>query len=141
MQREGRMNRWLVKGDPEDYSAADLERERRTVWSGVKNPAAIAHLRAMTVGDEVLVYHTGGEKSVVALARVAVGPRADAGDRTGKLVVVDLEFVRWLKKPVALAAIKAEPAFADFLLVRIGRLSVMPVTPAQWKRLMELARE
>jgi predicted RNA-binding protein with PUA-like domain len=135
------MNRWLVKGDPEDYSAADLERERRTEWSGVRNPVAQGHLREMKIGDEVLVYHTGGEKAVVALARVAAGPRPDTGDQTGKLVVVDLEFVRWLKNPVTLAAIKADSAFADFLLVRIGRLSVMPVNAGQWKRIMELAGE
>lgn len=132
------MRRWLVKSDPQEYSAGDLERDGRTVWSGVKNATALIHLRAMRPGDPVLVYHTGGEKAVVAVAKVSGGPRPDDADRTGKLVVVELGFDRWLAKPVPLAAIKADSRFADFGLVRIGRLSVMPVSDAEWMGLVEL---
>lgn len=132
------MNRWLVKSDPDEYSAADLERDGLTAWTGVKNATALIHLRAMKAGDPVLLYHTGDAKAVVAAATVAAGPRPEPDDPTGKLVVVDLAFDRWLKAPVPLAAIKADPAFKDFALVRIGRLSVMPVTEAEWKRLASL---
>ena len=130
------MNHWLVKSDPDEYSAADLERDRKTVWDGVTNALAQRHLRAMAKGDPVLVYHSGKEKAVLAVAEIAGAPRRDPKDKTGKLVIVDLSFDRWLKNPISLAAIKSDPAFKDFALVRISRLSVMPVTPAQWERLM-----
>lgn len=133
------MSRWLVKGDPDDYGAPDLERDGATVWTGVRNPQAQANLRAMRTGDEVLVYHTGGEKTIVALARVSGGPKPDPTDKTGKAVAVELEFKDWLKRPVSLAEIRARPVFKDFLLVRISRLSVMPVSAAEWKAIIDLA--
>ena len=133
------MNRWLVKSDPEDYGAPELEREKRTAWTGVSNPVALKNLRAMADGDEVLVSHTGEQRAVVALAAVAGKPRPDPADKSGKSVLVELEFKRWLKKPVALAQIKEEAVFKDFDLVRISRLSVMPVGMAYWKRIMALA--
>jgi predicted RNA-binding protein with PUA-like domain len=135
------MNHWLVKTEPEAYSAHDLEREKRTAWTGVSNPVALKHLRAMADGDEVMVYHTGAERAVVALAVVAGKPRPDPADKSGKAVLVELEFRQWLAKPVDLATIKGEPAFASFDLVRISRLSVMPVSGAHWKRIMALAEE
>lgn len=133
------MNRWLVKSDPDEYSAHDLERDGKSDWSGVRNPAAQGHLRAMQPGDGVLVYHTGKERAVVATATVASAPRPDPGDKTGKSVTVDLAFDAWLKGVVPLAAFKVEPAFKEFALVRIGRLSVMPVTADQWKRTLKMA--
>jgi len=133
------MKRWLVKSDPDEYSAADLERDRQTAWTGVKNPLAQKHLQAMSPGDAVLVYHTGDEKAVVATARVASAPRLDPAERSGRTNVVDLAFGAWLPKPVPLAEIKADPFFRDFALVRMSRLSVMPVSDEQWKRLLEMA--
>jgi predicted RNA-binding protein with PUA-like domain len=133
------VKRWLVKSDPEEYSAEDLARDGRTVWDGVSNPLALRHLRSMSPGDEVLVYHTGDQKAVVALARVASPPRPDPRDKSSKAWVVDLEFVAPLARPVRLADIRREASLADFDLVRISRLSVMPVSAVHWNRLMKLA--
>jgi predicted RNA-binding protein with PUA-like domain len=133
------MNHWLVKSDAETYSAHDLERDGRTEWDGVRNPTALRHIRAMSEGDVVFIYHSGKEKAIVAMARAASDPRSDARDKSGKLSVVDLAFDEWLKSPVTLAAIKADPFFADFDLVRLSRLSVMPVSAAQWKRILAMA--
>lgn len=130
---------WLLKTEPEEYSYADLERAGRDVWDGVKNPQAQGYLRRMQPGDLVFIYHTGGERAVVAIARVTSAPYPDpqAPDR----VVVDVEPVRRLARPVPLATIKADPFFADWALVRQGRLSVMPVTEEQWQRVLALAGE
>lgn len=133
------LRRWLVKSDPDEYSAHDLARDGRTTWEGVTSAPAQKHMREMQAGDAVLVYHTGDEKSIVARARVATPPRPDPGDPAGKRVVVELAFDEWLRSPVPLAAIKADRLFADFGLVRIGRLSVMPVSLPQWNRIEQLA--
>src|SRR5262245_9212134 len=130
---------WLVKSDPETYGLSELEHDRRTVWDGVTNPLALKHVRGVKKGDEVLVYHTGDEKSVVGLARAASDAGPDPKSRDPKLALFDLECVRRLPKPVSLAAIKADPRFAEFALVRMSRLSVMPVPPPLWKPLLELA--
>ncbi len=132
------MAHWLVKTEPSTYSFADLERQKKAVWDGVANAVALKHLRAMAPGDDVLVYHTGDEKAAVGLARVVSEPYADPKAGDPKLAVVDLEPVRRLVRPVTLAEVKADPAFADFVLVRQGRLSVMPVPPALWKRVLAL---
>lgn len=128
---------WILKTEPSEYSFADLARDRRTRWDGVSNPVALRNLRAMQEGDRVMIYHTGNEKRIVGLARVASGPYPDPGD--GRLVVVDVAAEGPLAQPVTLAAIKADPAFRDLALVRQGRLSVVPVPEALWKRLMEMA--
>jgi predicted RNA-binding protein with PUA-like domain len=125
---------WVLKTEPSEYGFPDLVRDRRTRWEGVSNPVALKHLRSMQEGDDALIYHTGNEKAVVGLARVASAPYPDPKD--AKLVVVDVEPVKPLRRPVTLAEIKAEPAFADLGLVRVPRLSVVPVEPAQWKRLL-----
>jgi predicted RNA-binding protein with PUA-like domain len=130
---------WLVKEEPSNYSFSTLQRDGRTTWSGVRNPLAQKHLRSMTKGDRVFFYHTGSEKAVVGIARVASAPVQDPGDRDGKLWAVDIEPVEALPAPVTLGAIKADTFFADFLLVRMGRLSVMPVTDAQWDRIVRMA--
>lgn len=129
---------WLVKTEPGEYSFARLVQEQRAVWDGVTNPAAQKNLRAMQAGEQVFVYHTGDEKAVVGVARVAAPARTDPKYPTGKLVVVDLEPVAALGRPVTLAAIKALPLFADSPLVRQGRLSVVPLTAAQGKAIEEL---
>jgi predicted RNA-binding protein with PUA-like domain len=129
--------RWLVKTEPSEYPYADLEREGRAVWDGIANALAQRHLRAIRRGDELLVYHTGGEKAVVGLARAVSDPYPDPGNP--RLAVVDVEPRRRLPRPVTLAAIKADPAFAGWELVRMSRLSVMPVSDAAWARLRTMA--
>ena len=131
---------WLLKSDPETYGFTDLERDRRTTWDGVSNPQALIHLRQMARGDQVLVYHSGRDKAVIGHATVAKGAYPDPKRGDPKLVVVDLAVGPRLAAPVALATIKADPAFADLGLVRQSRLSVMPVSAAQWKRLAALGQ-
>ena len=120
-------NYWLVKTEPSTYSFEDLKREGVATWDGVKNPVAMKHLRAMQAGDEVFVYHTGNEKAVIGTATVVA-----AGDPP------KLKAKAPLARPVTLAEIKQDKAFADSPLVRIGRLSVMPVAPAQYQKLLKL---
>lgn len=133
------MARWLVKTEPDEYSFADLERAGRDVWDGVRNHAAQKHLRAMRPGDEVMVYHTGNVRAIVGLARVASEPYPDPTAPGGRWQAVDMEAVGRLARPVTLAEIKADPAFADWELVRISRLSVMPVPDPLWERIVAMA--
>jgi len=133
------MARWLLKTEPSDYSYDDLERAGKAVWDGVRNAVALKHLRSIRKGDEVLVYHTGDEKSVVGLAKATSDAYADPKDAA--LAVVDLAPGRRLKKSVTLAAVKADPAFAAWELARLPRLSVMPVPDALYRRLLALAGE
>ena len=123
---------WLLKTEPSSYSYSDLEEEGHTVWDGVKNPAALRNLREMKVGDRVFIYHTGDEKQAVGFAKVTKEAYRDPKGRYPALVVVDLEVGSRLPRPVTLAEIKAHPAFKDSPLVRQGRLSVVPLTAAQW---------
>jgi predicted RNA-binding protein with PUA-like domain len=132
------MNYWIVKTDADAYPFDQFERDRRAVWDGVANALALRHIRGMAPGDRVLVYHSGADKALVGLARVASAPYADPKRQDPKLAVVDLEAEGWLRRPVALAELKTDRAFADLGLVRQPRLSVMPVTPAQWERLLVL---
>lgn len=134
------MSHWLLKTEPDTYAWADLVRERVGRWDGVRNATALGHLRAMRPGDEAFIYHTGAEKAVVGIARIrsAAYPDPKAGDP--RLVMVDLAPVRALAAPVTLAAIKGDGRFADCALVRIPRLSVMPMTAAQWKAILALSR-
>jgi predicted RNA-binding protein with PUA-like domain len=129
----------LVKTEPSTYAWADLVREGKTAWTGVKNPAAQLHLRAMGTGDLVFVYHTGGEKAVVGVARVARGAYPDPTAGSAKLQAVDLEPVRPLARPVPLADLRQEPALARWDLLTNSRLSVMPVPDAAWKKVESLA--
>jgi predicted RNA-binding protein with PUA-like domain len=125
---------WLLKTEPGSYGFADLERDKRTRWDGVRNPFAQRNLMAMKEGDEVVVYHTGDEKRAVGLARVVKSAYPDPKDPA--LVAVDLEVGRALSRPVTLAEMKKSPTFADSPLVRQGRLSVVPLTKAQWKEIV-----
>jgi predicted RNA-binding protein with PUA-like domain len=133
-----RMN-WLFKEEPTSYSFDALVRDKRTVWSGVKNPLAQKHLHAVRRGDRIWYYHTGNEKAVIGSAKALGDAYADPDDKTGKHAVVDIAPVAKLPRPVTLAEIKAEPAFKTFPLVRISRLSVMPVTDAEWARIERMA--
>ena len=130
---------WLIKEEPAHYSFDDLVRDGSTVWSGVRNPLAQKHLQSMHKGDRIFFYHTGDVKAVVGIAKAGGAPYPDSGDKTGKLYAIDVAPVKKLKSPVTLAAIKADKAFASFPLVRISRLSVMPVTDDEWKRIEEMA--
>jgi predicted RNA-binding protein with PUA-like domain len=130
---------WLVKEEPDSYSFDRLVQDGGTTWSGVRNPLAQKHLRAMRKGDRVFYYHTGSERAIVGVARVTAAPRPDPEDDTGKRVMVDIAPVGPLPHPVPLAALKVEPLFATHPLVRIGRLSVMPVSDREWKLVERLA--
>jgi predicted RNA-binding protein with PUA-like domain len=130
------LNRWILKTDFEVYPFDQLEREGHAVWDGVSNPLALKHIRSMAPGDPLLIYHSGATKELVGLARVTSAPYPDPKRDDPKLAVVDIEVDRRLPKTVSLAAIKADPAFADLGLVRMPRLSVIPVAEGQWKKLL-----
>jgi predicted RNA-binding protein with PUA-like domain len=126
---------WLFKEEPTHYSYDDLVRDGTTSWTGVKNPLAQKHLREVKKGDRIFFYHTGDEKAVVGIARAAGAAYPDPADQSGKLYAVDVEPVKKLKQPVTLAAIKADTAFAALPLVRMPRLSVMPIRDEHWQRI------
>ena len=130
---------WLFKEEPEHYSFADLERDRETLWDGVGNNLALKHLRNVAVGDRVLFYHTGKDKAIVGEMRVTTGPMPDPAENDPKSVVVKVEPVRRWPRPVTLAEIKDDSQLADWELVRISRLSVMPVSAEQWDRLFAMS--
>ena len=130
---------WLFKEEPTHYSFDELVKDRKTVWSGVKNPLAQKHLRSVGKGDRIFYYHTGNEKAVVGIATALGDAYADPNDKSGKQAVVDVAPVKKLPRPVTLAEIKADAAFKMFPLVRISRLSVMPVTDAEWARIEKMA--
>ena len=126
------MAQWLVKEEPDHYGYDKLEKDGKTVWAGVRNPLAQKHLRAIRRGDRIFYYHTGKEKAVIAIAKAASNAYEDPNDSSGKLSVVDVVPDKRLKRPVTLAEIKADKSFATFPLVRMSRLSVMPVTDDEW---------
>ena len=132
---------WLLKTEPSVYSYDDLEREQRTVWDGVSNNLALKHIRQVQKGDLALIYHTGEEKAIVGIAEVASAAYADPKQNDPKLAVFELKPKRRLARAVSLAEVKANEKLKDFELVRMARLSVMPVTDAVWKVLMKMAGE
>lgn len=133
------MAKWLLKSDPEHYSFADLERDSQTVWDGVSNNLALKHLRGVHRGDQVIVYHTGTERAAVGLAEVTSDPYVDPKQKDPRLVVIDLSARRKLPRPVTLDEIKKMRSLKGFDLVRMPRLSVMPVSDEQWKIIMSAA--
>lgn len=133
------MANWLFKEEPAHYSFDALKADGQTTWSGVRNPVAQKHLSRVRKGDRIFYYHTGNEKAVVAIAKAACDAYADPQDKTGKAHVVDVAPVKRLKKPVTLAAIKADKRFAQFPLTRIPRLSVMPVSDDEWDAIVAMA--
>jgi len=131
---------WLFKEEPTHYSFDDLVKDERTSWTGVKNPLAQKHLRSVKKGDRIFYYHTGNEKAVVAVAKAVSDAYADPKDKSGRLMAaVDVVPVKKLPRPVTLAEIKAKPVFKDFPLVRISRLSVMPVSDKEWSEIEKMA--
>jgi predicted RNA-binding protein with PUA-like domain len=129
-------NYWILKTEPSTYSFANLVAKGTDVWDGVANPVALRNLKNMVPGDEVMIYHTGDEKAIVGFATVSSEPRPDP--KNPKLTVIDLKAGPSIARPVTLAAVKADPVFADLALVRQGRLSVVPVPPPIWKKLLAM---
>ena len=133
------MSRWLLKTEPDCYAWDNLVRDKRTVWDGISNALALKHIRTMKKGDTALFYHTGGQRAAVGVAEVTSNPYPDPKEDDDKLVVVDLMPKKKLARPVTLDDIKADKAFAGWDLLRISRLSVVPVPEAMWDHLLELA--
>jgi predicted RNA-binding protein with PUA-like domain len=129
---------WILKTEPSEFSFQQLLAGRTAGWDGVSNALALKHLRTVATGDRALIYHTGDERALVGLALVSRGAYPDPKLHDPKRVVIDVTADRPLARPVTLAEIKGDPAFADLGLVRISRLSVIPVTAEQWKRLTAL---
>ncbi len=134
-----KLPKWLLKTEPSTYGWDDLIRDKKTTWDGVSNALALIHIRAMQKGDLVLIYHTGSERAVVGIAEVARNPYPDPKQNDEKLTVIDLKPKKKLARPVTLDQIKSDAAFKGFDLVRISRLSVMPVPEAMWKRIEQLS--
>ena len=130
---------WLFKEEPTHYSYDDLARDKKTSWTGVRNPLAQKHLRSVKKDDRIFFYHTGDQKSVVGIAKALGAAYPDPDDKTGKLFAVDVGPVKKLPKPVTLASIKADKSFATFPLVRMARLSVMPVSDDEWLRIEKMS--
>ena len=130
---------WLVKSEPGTYAWAQLVKDKKTSWTGVRNPTAQIHLKAMKTGERCFFYHSGVGKEIVGVAEVVKTAYPDPTDKAGKMVTVDLKAVEPMKHPVTLAAIKAEPKFKDFRLVRESRLSVVPVSDEHWKLLTKMS--
>jgi predicted RNA-binding protein with PUA-like domain len=132
--------RWLFKTEPSVYSYEQLVKDKKTMWDGVANNLALKNLRDIQKGDLIFIYHTGDEKQAVGVARALGGAYADTSKKDPKLLVVDIEAVRALPKPVTLAQVKAQKKLADFDLVRNSRLSIMKVSDEQWEIMEGLAR-
>jgi predicted RNA-binding protein with PUA-like domain len=135
------MAMWLFKEEPEHYSFGDLERDGHAVWDGVANHLALRNLRRISPGDRIFYYHSGKEKAIVGEMTAVSGPRETADAGNPKSVVVEVKPVWRLPSPVTLRTIKEDPQLADWELVRLPRLSVMPVTDLQWRRVEELSSE
>lgn len=131
---------WLFKEEPEHYSFDDLMKDRNVRWEGVRNNLALKHMRSIKKNDLVLYYHTGSEKAAVGIAKATSNPYPDPEAKDPKIVVVDIAPIEKLKRPVALAEIKANAKFKNFELVRIPRLSVMPVPDTLWNEIIKMSR-
>lgn len=129
----------MFKEEPTNYSYDELVKDCKTSWTGVRNPLAQKNLRSVKKGDQIFFYHTGNQKAVVGIAKAAGAAYPDPQDKDGKLYAVDVEPVTKLKNPVTLAAIKADRAFVTFILTRMPRLSVMPVSDAEWERIVKMS--
>jgi predicted RNA-binding protein with PUA-like domain len=131
--------KWLLKSDPEHYSFSDLEHDGKTVWDGISNNLALKNLRNVRRGDLVMIYHTGDERAAVGLAEAVSDPYPDPQQKDARLAVIDLRAKGKLPRPVSLDEIKQSSALKNFDLVRLPRLSVMPVSDAQWNTLLAMA--
>jgi predicted RNA-binding protein with PUA-like domain len=133
--------KWLLKTEPDCYSWADLLKDKRTVWDGVSNALALKHIRSMKKGDAALIYHTGGRRALVGIGQVVSAPYPDPIEQDERLAVVDVKAIGPLARPVLLDEIKADKIFDGWELLRIGRLSVVPVPDKMWNRILELSEK
>ena len=134
-------NRWLFKTEPSVYSYQQLEKDKKTMWDGVANNLALKNLKDIKKGDLILIYHTGDERQAVGIARALGGAYPDPGKDNPRMLVVDIEAVKPLPKPVTLAEVKANKKLANFDLVRLSRLSIMKVSDEQWEILEGMAKK
>ncbi len=134
------MPRWLLKTEPDCYSWEQLVQDKKTIWDGITNALALKHIRTMKKGDLALIYHTGKERAAIGIAEVVSAPYANPNEEDERLAVVDLKPRKKLPNPVTLDEIKSDKTFAGWDLIRIGRLSVVPVPDAMWKRIEELSK-
>jgi len=130
---------WLLKSEPSEYSFADLERDGRAVWDGVRNPVALKHMRQVEPGDEAFFYHTGKERAIVGIAQVESAAYADPEADDERIVVFEVSPQRRLDQPVSLSSIKAAGEFVGWELARVPRLSVMPVAEDDWRRILAMS--
>ncbi len=135
------MSYWILKTEPGTYSWSDLVRDKKTTWDGITNTTALKNLRTMKKGDLVLIYHTGDERAIVGIAEIASAPKPDPKQKDEKLVVVEIKPKQALPNPITLDAIKQDKTFAGWDLLRIGRLSVVPVPAGMWDRVLQLAAD
>lgn len=135
------MHYWLMKTEPTTYSWDDLVRDGKTGWDGVRNYAARIHLNAMKVGDQVFIYHSMGATEIVEVAKVTKTAYQDPTTQDDRWVAVEIKPVKKLKTPVMLATVKSLPTLKTMALVRLGRLSVQPVTPQEFKIILDLSKE
>ena len=133
------MNHWLIKSEPEEFSFDDLKKDKKTEWTGVRNYAARIHLNGMKKGDICLFYHSLTEKAIVGLCKVTKEAYPDPTDDTGKWVAVEVSYLKPLKEKVLYSTLKGMENMKKFDLVRISRLSVMPVADEYWYEIMEMA--
>jgi predicted RNA-binding protein with PUA-like domain len=133
------MAHWLFKSDPDTYGWPELAKDKHAVWDGVSNPVALRNLRSCKKGDQVFIYHTGDEKAIIGIAEITKEAYPDPKKKEDKLVVVEIKAIKKIGRPVALSEIKAQKDFADFALVRLPRLSVMPVDEKQWRKILSMA--
>jgi predicted RNA-binding protein with PUA-like domain len=134
-------NRWLFKTEPSVYSFQQLQKDKKTMWDGVKNNLALKNLKDIKKGDEILIYHTGDEKAAVGVARALSGAYPDPSQKNPRMLVVDIEAVKPLPRPVTLAEVKANKKLANFDLVRLSRLSIMKVSDEQWDVVEGMAKQ
>jgi predicted RNA-binding protein with PUA-like domain len=135
------MNHFLIKSEPEIYSYQDLVKEKRTVWSGIAAAPALLQMRSMRKGDLAFFYHTGKEKQIVGIVKIVSDPYPDPAGNDAKLVVVDIQPVELLARPVTLTEIKGIKELSSMPLVRIGRLSVQHVTEKEWNTILTLSKK
>lgn len=134
-------NRWLFKTEPSVYSFQQLQKDKKTMWDGVKNNLALKNLKDIKKGDEILIYHTGDEKAAVGVARALSGAYPDPSQKNPRMLVVDIEAVKPLPRQVTLAEVKANKKLANFDLVRLPRLSIMKVSDEQWDVVEGMAKQ
>jgi predicted RNA-binding protein with PUA-like domain len=134
------MSYWLFKSDPDVYGYSELERDKQTVWDGVSNPLALKHLRSCKKGDQVFIYHSGAEKAIVGIAEITREAYPDPKKKDEKLSVLEIKALKRVPRAITLSEIKAQKDFADFALVRMSRLSVMPVSEKQWQKILNMMK-